>query len=134
MELIVDGHCSNTHLMTDREAMAAWLKAMAHVIDMTPFGEPVIQGFPWPESDDWDALSAVQFLKESAIVVHTYPERQAAFFNIFSCRDFDKDKALAFLKTTFRLNLLTASVLVLERGVDGETGAIQKATLRGADR
>jgi len=40
--------------------------------------------------------SAVQFILTSTIVIHTLDLMGAVYINIFSCKEFDKDKAEAF--------------------------------------
>lgn len=40
--------------------------------------------------------SAVQFILTSTIVIHTLELTGATYINIFSCKEFDKDKAEAF--------------------------------------
>lgn len=129
MHLIMDGTCLNKVVMRDPEALSQWLHDTAVVAGMTPHGKPFIDGFAWPGSDDAGALSGVQFLKESAIMVHTWPEVSYAFVDVFSCKDFDVQGMQNHIIET--LGMGTADVLVLERGVDPTTGVIVPARLRG---
>ena len=46
--------------------------------------------------------SAVQFILTSTIVIHTLDLTGAVYLNIFSCKEFDKDKAEAFSKEWFK--------------------------------
>lgn len=46
--------------------------------------------------------SAVQFILTSTIVIHTLDLMGAVYINIFSCKEFDKDKAEAFSKEWFK--------------------------------
>jgi len=43
-----------------------------------------------------DGISCVQFLYTSSITIHALDELQKVFVNIFSCRQFDADKAMKF--------------------------------------
>ena len=45
--------------------------------------------------------SAVQFILTSTIVVHTLDLLKAVYINIFSCKEFDKDKAEKLTKEWF---------------------------------
>ena len=128
MHLIMDGPCRNTAVMRDRDLLAQWLHDTAVKADMTPHGDPFIDGFAWPGSDDEQALSAVQFLKESAIMIHTWPEVPYAFVDVFSCRDFDVEGMERHVRGTLRMG--PAKVLVLERGVNPTTGFIVSARVR----
>lgn len=128
MHLIMDGPCSNVSIMRNRGQMAQWLHDTAIQADMTPHGNPMIDGFAWPESSDESALSAVQFLSESAIVIHTWPEVPYAFIDVFSCRDFDVGNMERFIRNTLGMGK-SATVLVLERGVDPSSGKIAETRL-----
>jgi len=128
MHLIMDGPCKNTALMRDPGLLSRWLHDTAIKADMTPHGEPFIDGFAWPGSDDKDALSGVQFLKESAIMIHTWPEVPYAFVDVFSCRDFDALTLERHIRET--LGMGPAKPLILERGVNPTTGVIVSTRLR----
>jgi len=45
--------------------------------------------------------SAVQFILTSTIVIHTLDLLKAVYINIFSCKEFDKDKAEQLTKEWF---------------------------------
>jgi len=44
-----------------------------------------------------DGISCVQFLYSSSITIHAIDKLQKVFINIFSCRNFDADKARQFV-------------------------------------
>lgn len=46
--------------------------------------------------------SAVQFIKTSNITIHTLDILKRVYLNIFSCKDFDADKAAEFSKGFFQ--------------------------------
>lgn len=120
MHIIVDGKAECVELMTDKESLTQWLKGLAEAAGMTVFQEPIVVGYPWPGSTDTDALSGVCFLKESAITVHSYPEQGFVFVDVFSCKEFDVGKIYGHIRRGF--DMITAKCVVLERGVDPETG------------
>ena len=47
-------------------------------------------------------ISAVQFILTSSIVIHALPKLKKVFVNIFSCKDFDTNKAREFTKNWFQ--------------------------------
>lgn len=128
MHLIMDGPCRNIDVMRDRALMSDWLHDTALAADMTPHGEPFIDGFAWPESDDDEALSGVQFLKESSITIHCWPEMHYAFVDVFSCRDFDARGLVLYIRRT--LGMSPDGLHVFDRGVNPTTGLIVPAQLR----
>ena len=55
--------------------------------------------------------SAVQFILTSTIVIHTLDLMEAVYVNIFSCKEFDTDKAARFSVEWFGSRDWTANVL-----------------------
>jgi S-adenosylmethionine/arginine decarboxylase-like enzyme len=56
--------------------------------------------------------SAVCFILTSSIVIHTLDMLDAVYLNIFSCKEFDQDKAREFAKNWFRANECDAHFLI----------------------
>jgi len=119
MELLIDFRCNNQKLMRDEEALGKWMLEVVEEVGMTAFGDPRIENYPFPQQDSV-ALSATLFLGESSITIHTYPEYGAVFLNVFTCKDFDPDKALAFICQTF--GVYAGWYYLFRRGVDIATG------------
>ena len=96
-ELILDLHGCDPERF-DRKSIRAYFKALCQAIDMQRcelhFWDDV--GVPLEEqqtSPHTKGTSAVQFILTSTIVVHTLDLLKAVYINIFSCKEFDKDKA-----------------------------------------
>ncbi len=56
--------------------------------------------------------SAVQFILTSTIVIHTLDLMNAAYVNIFSCKEFDTDEAAKFTAKWFGSRDWTANVVI----------------------
>lgn len=125
MHLILDGYAKNNELMVNQSALREWLVKTAKQIGMTPYGDVEIRNYPWPGSTS-PALSAVCFLAESSIQVHTHPEYSAVFIDVWSCKDFDCDRLEGNICRDFRI--VNAHVLQLQRGI--RDGKIIPATMR----
>lgn len=118
MHLILDGHAKNNVLLQDAESLKKWLVKIAKFIGMTVYGEPQVVDYPWPGSN-YTALSAVCWLGESSILVHTYPEIQGVFIDVFSCKDFNYISLEGTICRDF--GIAAPKVIPIERGVkDGE--------------
>lgn len=126
MHIIIDGHSASQELMANVQYMKEFLVGLAHAADMTVFAEPIVVDYPWPKSDE-SALSAICFLGESGIMVHTYPEKNYIFLDLFSCKDFDVNRVFSFVKKAFILD--AEKVLLLSRGVNARTGKCEPATV-----
>ena len=105
VELILDLHgCDVTTF--NRESLDNYFETICEAIDMQRckmhFWDDV--GVPPEEqqtSPHTKGTSAVQFILTSTIVVHTLDLLEAVYINIFSCKEFDKDKAEQLTKKWF---------------------------------
>lgn len=96
-ELVIDLH--NCDISTfNRESLENYFEKLCEAIDMQRcemhFWDDV--GVPPEEqqtSPHTKGTSAIQFILTSTIVVHALDLLEAAYINIFSCKEFDKDKA-----------------------------------------
>lgn len=96
-ELILDLHGCDVSTF-NRSSLQAFFENLCVEIKMTRcelhFWDDV--GVPIEEqqtSPHTKGTSAVQFILTSTIVIHTLELLEAAYINIFSCKEFDKGKA-----------------------------------------
>ena len=61
-------------------------------------------------------VSGFVIIAESHISIHTFPKRNYVNIDIFSCKSFDNDRALADAKDLFELE--NANTLLLDRGLE----------------
>ncbi len=92
-ELILDLHSCDTSTF-NRKSLDAYFEKLCKAIKMQKceryFWDDV--GVPEEEqqfSPHTKGTSAVQFILTSTIVIHTLELSQAAYINIFSCKEFD---------------------------------------------
>jgi len=104
-ELILDLHRCDVSTF-NRESLKSYFENLCDEIKMTRcelhFWDDV--GVPLEEqqaSPHTKGTSAVQFILTSTIVIHTLDLLQAVYINIFSCKEFDKDKAEQLTKEWF---------------------------------
>src|SRR3989344_256021 len=96
LELIIDMHgCGLSDL--NREKLGRFFVELCDLIEMKRHGDPVF----WEDTSDIPHLRGVsgfQFIETSNVVCHPLPILKAVYLNIFSCKEFDTDKALKFCK------------------------------------
>jgi len=63
-----------------------------------------------------DGISGLVMIAESHVSIHTFPEKDYVFMDIFSCRGFDADKATELLTKVFGSKKFTKKVV--KRGLD----------------
>ena len=107
-ELILDLHGCDASKF-NRDSLERYFEKLCKAIDMKRadlhFWDDV--GLP-PERHQTlphtKGTSAVQFILTSTIVVHTLELLEAAYVNIFSCKEFDEKKAEEITKEWFCAN------------------------------
>lgn len=55
-----------------------------------------------PDNPKIDGISCVQFVYTSSITIHAIDELDKVFVNIFSCKEFDAEKAKQFVLENFK--------------------------------
>ena len=105
IELILDLHGCDVSKF-NRASITEYFEQLCDLIDMQRedlhFWDDV--GLPEEEkqtSPHTKGSSAVQFILTSSIVIHTLDLLEAAYINIFSCKEYDKDLALKITKEWF---------------------------------
>ena len=123
MHLIVDGYGGDVKVMEDSDALLRFLDQYSDAIGMTKITPPQVYTYAGRKPED-NGLSGFVLIAESHISVHTFPSRKYINIDVFSCKEFDANKALNELRATFSLE--TVRSWVLDRGLeyaDPETAA-----------
>lgn len=96
LELIVDlKGCDLSDL--SRKKLRNFFVELCDLVKMKRHGGPVF----WEDTSDVPHLrgiSGFQFIETSNVVCHPLPMLSAVYINVFSCKEFDTDKALKFCK------------------------------------
>ena len=131
MHLLVDGYGGDVEKMKEEEAVYRFLDTYPSEIGMTKIIEPQVTTYKGPEDPDW-GVSGFVMIAESHISIHTFPERSYVNIDVFSCKDFDDEKALEKIKKVFSLDQV--KVWVLGRGLDFSRPDFQEPVKRGRVR
>jgi S-adenosylmethionine decarboxylase len=115
-ELILDLHGCDTGTFT-RGEIERFCEELCELIDMERCDLHFWDDVGVLEEDQQTqpktkGTSAVQFILTSTIVIHTLDLMKAVYVNVFSCKDFDTDKAAAFTAEWFGSSDWTANVVV----------------------
>lgn len=90
--------CNNG--VTKRDCIAEFSKDLLEAVEMVPYGDPIIEHFAEhiPEAAGY---SLVQLLMTSALTGHFSDRDLTAYLDIFSCKSFEEEKAIAVVKKHF---------------------------------
>lgn len=117
MHLIIDGYSDNQKLLQDEDHLWKWLEDCPARIGMSRISPPYVLRYVGPNPADW-GISGFVFIAESHISVHTFVERSYVNVDIFSCRDFDTEKAIEDLRDKFQLFKLRTCLIDREWPVE----------------
>ncbi|MBM3940006.1 MAG: adenosylmethionine decarboxylase [SAR202 cluster bacterium] len=115
MHLVIDGHGCDYQRLADPEHVRRFLDYYPDAIDMTKITVPTVYTYKGPKPEDW-GVSGFVIIAESHISVHTFPDRGYVNIDVFSCKAFDVDKALAEVRSLFPMQEVRH--WVLDRGLE----------------
>ena len=102
MHLIIDGYSSNQEILRDEAFLRKWLEDYPARIGMTRISPPYVIRYVGPVLQDW-GISGLVFIAESHIGIHTFVEKNYVNIDVFSCKDFDTDRAIEDFREGFHL-------------------------------
>jgi S-adenosylmethionine/arginine decarboxylase-like enzyme len=113
-ELILDIHECDISLF-NRTCLTKFIEELCCLVDMER--EDI---YFWDyEEDEKQKLpphlkgtSVVQFIKTSNIVIHSLDDLKTVFLNLFSCKDFNEDRASIFAETWFEGKITNKTVVI----------------------
>lgn len=113
IELVVNASGCDVSVMT-RDKLAQFIKELCEKIDMNRALEPYF----WDEinggvSDEphLKGVSVFQFIETSNIAIHALTKLEVIFFNIFSCKSFDRDVVEDFIKQYFKAQRVDSQLI-----------------------
>ncbi|MBI4200229.1 MAG: S-adenosylmethionine decarboxylase [Chloroflexi bacterium] len=115
MHLIIDGYEADVAKLENEEFVYQFLDDCPEAIGMTKITSPHVYVYQGPKPED-DGLSGFVLIAESHISVHTFPRRRYVNIDVFSCKEFDAQRALREIRETFSLGKVRS--WVLERGLE----------------
>lgn len=138
--LIIDGSKCNTQKLGNRILIEQLLNDYPRAIGMTKIGGPYVFEYQAPDPA-YSGVSGLVVIAESHIAIHTFPELDYFTMDIFSCRNFDHETAITYIKEALEVQEMDR--VLLQRGLsfhgphhgafgsDAETG---QPLLRAAGR
>ena len=103
MHLLMDGFGGDVENMKNEEFVYRFLDVFPSEIGMNKISTPHVTTYRGPQEEDW-GVSGFVLIAESHISVHTFPERSYVNIDVFSCKDFNHEQALAQIRETFSLD------------------------------
>ncbi len=124
--LIIDGSRCDTRKLGDRILVEQILAEYPTAIGMTKIGGPYMFEYQAPDPA-YSGISGLVVIAESHIAIHTFPELDYFTMDVFSCKNFDIEKAISFIRDAFDVKEMDR--MLVQRGLSfrgphhGEHGA-----------
>jgi len=99
--------------LSDLSLHFEYLRRLPRMIDMTPITQPYV--FPYEGLVPGDrGITGVAIIAESHISIHSFEEKGWCYIDVFSCKEFDVDKAIEVSKGFFHPQ--ECEIHLVERG------------------
>lgn len=115
MHLVIDGFGADESKLQDLALVFDLLDNYPSAIGMTKIMPPYVFRYTGVKPEDW-GVSGVVLIAESHISIHTFPDKNYINIDVFSCKAFDAELAVQFMKDKF--GITSANTQVLERGLE----------------
>ena len=89
-----------TNSITNPDTLRNWVKELVIEIEMVPYGEPQILHFGHNEIH-LEGWTVIQLIETSNIIAHFNDHTGEGYIDIFSCKEYDDDLAVAIVKKYF---------------------------------
>ncbi|HEX9070247.1 MAG TPA: adenosylmethionine decarboxylase [Ktedonobacterales bacterium] len=112
--LIIDGMRCDTRKLADRNLVEQVLNDYPDAIGMTKIGGPYMFEYQAPDPA-YSGVSGLVVIAESHIAIHTFPELDYFTMDIFSCKNFDHEHAIEYIRSAFDVKEMDR--MLVQRGL-----------------
>ena len=112
--LIIDGTRCDTRKLADRILVEQVLNDYPNAIGMTKIGGPYMFEYQAPDPA-YSGVSGLVVIAESHIAIHTFPELDYFTMDIFSCKNFDHELAIEYIRKAFDVKEMDR--MLVQRGL-----------------
>ncbi|MDI6807624.1 MAG: adenosylmethionine decarboxylase [Candidatus Eisenbacteria bacterium] len=112
--LVLDGYGCPKEKLADLALVYRTLDEFPGRIGMTKIMPPYVFKYVGSNPDNW-GVSGFVLIAESHISIHTWPEKLYLSIDIFSCKEFSSESAIAYMKEAFGIERVDSEVV--ERGL-----------------
>ena len=98
MHLILDGRGCDKTTLDSFELINEVLDKLPEKLGMKKLSAPCLLRGKNPKG-----ITGFVVVEESAIMIHTFPESAFISFDLYSCKDFDADLVIDYVKKAFKI-------------------------------
>jgi len=108
--LVLDCYGCDRRSINSKKTISSMLNELPELIGMKRISKPHIVEYE-AEQEPESGITGFVLLAESHISIHTYPKKGYFAFDIFSCREFDINKAMNYVRNKFRIKRIRRNIV-----------------------
>lgn len=113
--LMLDGYGCDKQKLMDMMLIYDFLDHYPEEMEMTKIMPPYVFRYSGKSSEEW-GFSGFVLIAESHISIHTFPEKGFLSLDVFSCKDFNTNKAVSYVTNLFSIQ--SKEINILNRGLE----------------
>ena len=116
LDVTIDASCCSKKKLASVTLVYDILNKLPDMIGMTKMTLPYVVKWLDKFALGTEGISGFVMIAESHISIHTFPDQDYVFMDIFSCKEFDAERAIRYLTQAFESAQYEKNIL--KRGVD----------------
>ncbi len=112
--LMLDGLAADPERLNDMRLVYRFLDELPEKIGMKKITTPYVIPYVGEEKPEDAGITGMVIIAESHISIHTFPQKGFVTIDVYSCRSFNQEDAIAFAKELFGIE--RCEVQAIERG------------------
>ena len=110
-ELIMDLYDCDLGIISSKKKIQEYSEKLCRLIKVKRYGKPFIKRFGL-NKDFTAGYSLAQMIETSLVSGHFSEHWRSCYINIFSCKDYNQEKAVVFTKKFFKAKKLKKKILI----------------------
>jgi S-adenosylmethionine decarboxylase len=108
--LIMDCFNCDSSILKSKTKISKILNELPEIIGMRKISKPLVL-YHHAKKKNESGITGTIILAESNITIHTYPQKKFVSIDVYSCKEFDIDSALQYLKEKFKFKKLKKHII-----------------------
>ncbi|MAG52784.1 MAG: adenosylmethionine decarboxylase [Nanoarchaeota archaeon] len=110
--LLLECYDGNFDSLNDENLIKNFLEILPSKLKLNKISEAQVVGYNKEELES--GISGMIMMAESHISIHTYPKKNFAVADVFSCKEFNVEECLRILKNRFGFKKINKKLIVRE--------------------
>ncbi|MFH1182440.1 MAG: S-adenosylmethionine decarboxylase [Candidatus Woesearchaeota archaeon] len=109
--LVLDGYEADEKRLSNLQFVYGFLDKLPDVIGMRKITPPYVFYYDGGAKPEDDGITGFVIIAESHISIHTYPRKRFLTADVYSCKEFDADRAAQIIVDTFAVGNFNKRVI-----------------------